>query len=278
MNKDEMISSKEQLEQMSTERLDEMLHAELEVDPPDGDMVRQILSVLKERERGQMPENSAQIQAAWENYLRSKNSVRVRPMWSSWFLKAVAVMAVVCMLFSVIPQPVEAEGLFERLIRWTDSYFRLLRADDQEDGPREYVFRTDNPGLQKVYDAVTELGITEPVVPMWLPGDGELTSIRTVNARDVSYVVAGFSDSENGIEYAVLQVSQYLKNSPSEYSKDKSGAETYEAEGIEHHIILNDEKLIVVFTTDNLECCIRIECQEDDLYRMIDSIYMMEVY
>ena len=36
--------------------------------------------------------------------------------------------------------------------------------------------------FQQLYNAVTELGITQPVVPMWLPDGFALTSLKTFNS------------------------------------------------------------------------------------------------
>ena len=42
----------------------------------------------------------------------------------------------------------------------------------------EYVFETDHPGLQQIYDAVVEMGVTEPVVPMWVPEGYDLVEYK----------------------------------------------------------------------------------------------------
>ena len=275
MNIDNMTFSREQLEQMATERLDEILNRELKETLPDGDLVRNVLDILEKRECGYVPEFSAEINDAWTNYLNRQRSQRNRLWQKSWFLRMVAAIAVICILFSMVPQTVEAEGLFERLARWTDNFFQMFRSVDEKEQTLEYEFRTDNPGLQQVYDTVTALGITEPIVPMWMPGNGDLVSLDKVHARNVYYVVAVFGNDE--AQDTMYQVTIYLKNAPSEFPKDPVNAEIYEFEGTDYHVVPNDGKWTVAYTKDNVECFVIIKCQEEELYKMIESIHMMEV-
>ena len=62
------ILSREDLEQLPTQQLDEMLHAELRREPADGEAVRAILSVLKQREAARPAEIMPESRAAWDAY------------------------------------------------------------------------------------------------------------------------------------------------------------------------------------------------------------------
>ena len=57
--------------------------------------------------------------------------------------------------------------------------FAFFSPDEPTQAIEEYEFRTEHPGLQEVYDAVAGLGVTEPVVPMWIPEGYTLFMCRT---------------------------------------------------------------------------------------------------
>ena len=50
-----------------------------------------------------------------------------------------------------------------------------------------------------------------------------------------------------------------------------------EAAGIDHFIVKNTDAWVVVWTKDNIECSISVDCQEDELDRILRSIYTKEV-
>ena len=46
--------------------------------------------------------------------------------------------------------------------------------------------------------------------------------------------------------------------------------------GVIHNLFRNEELWTVVWTRDNVECSVFIDCQEDALRRVLESIYVME--
>ena len=273
--KDEMTCLRERLEQLSTQHLDRMLQEELRRRPIDDDAVRMIMGVLKEREKDYPLERSAETEAAWEDYRRNIQRVSVRPPGKvNRVIKAASVAAILVALYLAVPQKAEAQSFFTRLVRWTDSFFELFNPDQSEDSHAEYIFKAEHPGLQKVHDVLTELGVTGPAVPMWLPEEYELVECKVTQSPTKMGLTAEFTafDSNN----MVFSVDIYSQNVSYEYYKDSSQVETLEIDGISHNIMRNNETWIAVWTKDNLECSIFIDCQEDTLHNILSSIYMME--
>ena len=261
----------DELRRLSTGQLDELLRKELRKDPVNGATVRLILEILEQREEGQSrPAGSAAL-AAWEKY-RADRDTPVKP-GRNRFLRVAAVIVVILTLFLLVPQKADARGLFNRIARWTDSVFELFSPGDTRVRPSEYVFETDHPGLQQVHDTLAELGITEPVVPMWLPEGYELTECEVIKTPPNTHLIATFLNADTSV---VLKVSIYLTNAPSIYYKDDTSHSTYEFNGITHSIIRNQDRWVIVWTRDNLECSIFVDCREEDLYRLLRSIYKME--
>lgn len=271
MSDNRAAALRQELERYDVQMLEEMLRQELENADPDGGKVRAILHILKIRDGEGSPEYGPETAAAWEAYRDQipENRPRVK---ASWFYRAVAAAAAVCLILLAIPQNVAAESFFERLMRWTDSIFELFSPGEENDAP-EYEFRTEHPGLQQVYDAVTGLGITDPVVPMWIPDEYELVECKITDNPSRKGVVASFGSVSVNM---VFKVETYSQTASNEYYKDRTSVEAVEMSGVTHNVMRNDDSWVVVWVRENIECFIRIDCREDVLREILRSIYVME--
>lgn len=262
------------LESLSTQQLEEMLRDDLQRDKPNSQNIRLVLQILQEREKDDPVQPGPEAEAAWERYLeRIGEPVSEGPAGSRWVLRIASAAAVLILLLALLPQEASARNFFERLISWTDSVFALVKPEDAGNMAGEYVFRTENPGLQQVYDTVTELGVTQPVVPMWLPEGFELTECKTMDTPMKRSVIAVFSD---GNCEARFEISIYSDNINSKYYKNEENATHVEYAGVVHNIVRNDEKWIAIWVRDNCESSVVVDCQEETLLRILMSIYVLE--
>lgn len=265
------------LEQMSTPQLDELLNGELEKDAPNGDKVRLILSVIWEREKDTPAEITPGVKKAWAKY--QKNIAKLdaaekrKGRFRSWCLRAASVAAVLCLLLLAVPQKAEADSLFEKLARLTDSIVEFFSPGMANDNTKEYVFETDHPGLQQVYDKAVELGVIEPVVPMWLPEEYELVECKVVETTRKKSLSANF---KNQFADIVLKYDVYDVDVSHEYHWDGEQVRRFESSGVKHTIMQNNDRWVVIWTTKTVECSFTLDCQEDTLYRILDSIYVTE--
>lgn len=268
-----VIGLRESLEGLETEKLQAMLQAELERDTPDPDSVRLILSVLEERETEESSQLTEEKEVAWQKYQKKVSGLKKKPAkhWNV-LARAASVVLIIGVLFAAIPGQANAKTFWEMLQRWSNNVLEYFDRDRIK-AEQEYLFQADNEGLQQVYDAVVELGVTEPVVPMWLPDEYDLTEL-TVNHTPLSqWVLARFSIQENEIIY---KVSLYKGEPAHQYYKDDTHYETYEQNGVTYNIARNIGRWVAVWTKENIECSITIDCQEDTLRRILESIYVME--
>lgn len=262
------------LESLPTRELEKILREELERERPNSQNVRLILKLLQDRDQDDPAAASPEAVAAWEKYLEDIREPMPEPTRKmGWALRIAAVAAVVILLVALLPQEASAQNFFERLISWTDSVFALIRPEDAGNIPGEYSFRTDNPGLQQVYDTVAGLGVTQPVVPMWLPEGYELVECKVTENPIKKAVVAVFSDGSSEVR---LEVNLYSDNITSKYSKDEENVTDFELAGVTHKITSNDKKWIAIWVRDNCECSVLGDCQEDDFFRILRSIYTLE--
>ena len=260
------------LEQLPEEELKDLLQAELERPEPDGDSVRLILRVLEEKGRGREAPMTPRKEQAWQIYCRRVESLRrSRTLRPAPALRAAVVLLVLTLCLSFLPRQAQAETFWEMLQRWSGAVIEFFDRDDRFS--QEYVFRTNHPGLQQVYDAVTELGVTEPVVPMWLPDGSKLNELTSFTSPMSTGVYASFSYYNKEIIY---KLDRYEGEPAHQFYRDDTHYETLEQDGTIFHITMNIDQWTVIWSKGHIECSIFIDCNEDVLKKILSSIYVME--
>ena len=278
MQENKVSSVRAVFENMSTEQLDEILNRELHADPPDANAIRLILDILREREKDMPIEVTPRMLETYEKYKRdvaqiserSKRPKRIRGM----LVRLVSSAAVLVVAFALmIPQEAKAGGIRDWLMRVTEDVLEFFTPMDTESRIVEYEFKTDNPGLQQVYDAVVELGVDFPVVPMWLPDGAEFQKISMLDSPARTRLAANFNYANSEIVYNVEIYENEVAHS---FEKDESQIKIKEIEGTRFTVMRNNNMWTAVWEIDNIKCFITIDCQEEDLYRILKSIYVME--
>lgn len=278
MESNNVTSIRQLLENMSTEELREMLDKELHAQQIDGDAIRLLLQILRERQKDVVVEMTPNLERAWEKYQRdtdkiwqaSRRTARIRTLVTR---AAAAAAVLVLLLVPMLPQEAGAESLWDALARWTAEIVEFFGPEDNTHRIVGYEFKTENPGLQQVYDAVTALGVTEPVVPMWLPEGYELVEIFQRDLPSKTRIHAGFASQNDEI---VLCIDVYAVDVSHVYQKSGTEINTYEYGGVKHLFLQNNNKLSVVWERDFVECAVSMNAQEDTWYRVIKSIYSTE--
>lgn len=271
-----------ELEQMSTSQLEELINREMECEHPDAGKIRAMMDILNVRlEQSERDYSPAQMEA-WEQYQKDCAMVerisaeQKRRKTRRYIQRAsvAAVLVIACLGFITVPRASGANNFLDFLTKWTDNVFAIFGPSNADDvAQQEYVFQTDNPGLQEVYNEVAGMGVTDPVVPMKLPDEAELTEIKVTHTPTRTYIHARFFAEDVEI---ILEYSIYGTEPLYEYSWDMTDAEDYEYEGISHDIVSNDGKWVAVWTRENLVCAVAVDCREDVLYDILDSIYTTE--
>lgn len=267
------VDLRNQWEPLSTPELEAMLQAELERKPPDDEKVILLLHILEAREKDLPLHLSEREERAWQEYrqrvMSRKGKRKLPPRWLS---VAASVVLIVAILFSVIPQQAEAESFWEMIQRITGSVMEFF--NPREDiSTIDYHFETDNPGLQQVYDAVVELGVTDPMVPMWLPEEYEIKELDTEITPMLKGIDATFS---NGHVDTVFKLDIFNGEPAHEYYKDDTHYETHEWNGTTYYITQNNSWWSVVWTRENTECFLTLECTEETLWKILESIHVTE--
>ena len=259
---------------MSTERLDHILQAELEKDHPKEEVVLPILSELEEREKNLPVEKTPEVLEMLEKLNKHETSSEQSRKKRKWLAGIAAVAAAACIVVMALPRTVGAESILDVLFSWTGSIFEFFTpGQDRSDPPVEQLFETDNAGLQQLYDKVTELGVTESVVPMWLPEGFVLSDLKDVVVHNGSNVHSQF---ENGSE--VISITYRISaDITTKIEKEDTTVKVYDYADISHFVLENDENLSVTWTIDGAECLISADISRENLYEIIKSIYRGEL-
>lgn len=269
------LNDKEYLLDMTTPQLSELLRSEVCKEAPDAELIRSVMDILDERNREAVNEIPIDGEEAWAQYKASKaaDAWNKKRKTRNRILRWTAAAAAVCILVFAAPKAAKADNFFEMVARWTEDVVRFFTAGSEGGGQADYRFKTDNPDLQAVYDAVVAMGVTEPAVPMWLPETCQLIEIKDMSGPKRARTHARFSMGESE---ATITVDLYKAGMSFELPKNEEKYGDYECDGMTHCISKNNEVWTVIWEKDAMVCCITIECPEDTLYQIIDSIYTTE--
>ena len=258
---------REELRRMLTEELRKGREA-------DDRLVRLLLRELECRGSDPKFRDDEAVEAACEKF-RQETEAASRPRKRRW-LKAASVVLVLVLtlaiLFFALPSGAEAKGIQGMLSWWSDSVFQFFTPGEQPN-TQEYVYTTDNPELQRLYDEVAKSGITEPVVPRWVPEGLVLDYLDTYNLSSDLTIFAHMEREEHFVSfsYALHSEKMALK-----LEKDEQNIKLWELGGREHKVLSNNGEYTVTWFADTVECTIVTDCPEEDVYRMIKSIYTSE--
>lgn len=265
---------REALRHISTQELDAILQEELRTVPVDQGSVKIILGELKEREKNSSVKNGVESGKSWIRYLsKLRNDERSEKGNSNRLVKGMAAALLIVFLLAWLPQEAAAKGFFERISRWTNEFLELFSPDEVNVNHYEYVFVTDNPGLQQVHDAVVEMGVTGPAVPMWLPEGYELVELKKDFTRASTSLVAHFTNGEKDF---VWQFEIYRDNISRKIYKTEKPIVEYEFMGIPFQMVTNEDNRLVLWSQENYEFLFSVECPEEVIYQIIHSIFIAE--
>lgn len=183
----------------------------------------------------------------------------------------VAAAIVVCLVVFALPPALGYESFFKMLGEWTSDTF-YFTPNTQPTGEAQTGEVPPPKEYQSLQEALDDYGVTEQLVPAWIP-DGyvlEEVSVRTSPVNGKVEFRAVYEDGE-----ALISV-RYVKRSTlasGTYERDETEVEIYEKGGIQHYIFENLGRFVCAWYHGNIECSIALDTSREDLKKMIDSIY-----
>lgn len=266
-------------EDLTTQELDDLLAQDFAAGQDgllDTEAILAMTEVINRREEDTPAD--ADVQAAWENFraqVREKEEgpeeapaepvpLPAKPRRPRKLRWAVSVAAVVCVLVCILVVPASGKDLWESLAHWTESTFSLGEVPEQ-DAELSDALMTE---LESQVAELTDL----PVLPKWYPEGALLKQIETSSVAGEESICAVFSWKEEEFS-VVIMVHDTAPSSLSGYEKNPGPPKEYFANGIPHYIMGNMDRTIAVWQNETVECFIQGYFTEEEIMRMIDSIY-----
>lgn len=256
---------REELRRMLTEQLHK------NVSEIDGDLVRRLMAELERRGPDPAFTDDQAVDAACEKFRGTGNRKRKR-WYQSWMLKVASVVLILAILFFALPPATQAGNLQDVLGWWSDSVFQFITPGKQPH-TQDYVYETDHPGLQQLYDTVKKAGIITPIVPRRMSEGFELTYLDSVQIRGESFIDATFVKGE---QFIVISIIDHSDETAFQHEKDPVDATIWGMNGCNHFVIANEGRWTVTWVNKKTECTVSADCPEEDVYDMIKSIYTSE--
>ena len=266
----------EALARLPREELRRMLAEELNKEPSKADdvLVRSLLAELQARGNDSAFADTDAVEAACEKFRadNSKKQTLRKPWYQNWMLKVASVVLILGVLFFTLPTAANAKNIPEVLTWWSNSLFQFFRPGSKAN-IEEYIFKTNHPGLQEIHDAVTEAGITVPIVPSQLPDGFILEELKVSQLEEDISIHSRLASDQNKIIFTAITHSD---QSLFQHEKKGENIVVWNIADIDHYVISNNQTLIVTWVTENIECTISADCPEEDVYSLIYSIYTSE--
>ena len=108
---------------------------------------------------------------------------------------------------------------------------------------------------------------------MWVPDGYELVDIYVLN-QSMDAVVS--AELMNNDKYILFSMIIHGKEAYLSHEKDANNITIVELAGVQHYIMSNIEVQTVTWVTDRVECSIFTNCQKEELYSLLKSIYKTE--
>lgn len=274
------------LDQLSTQKLEDILRADLELqERGNSDMVLYIMEVIEKRENGKSLENRADAERALKEFhelyntsddsvgqsLYPANTVGDTPLQHSetptpqtknrHFLRRLFISAAAAAIITIflVPSALGYETFYEMVGSWTDSTFQFVKKDN-----------ADN--IDVVWqEELNTYGILASVLPTKIPQDFVLQEWDIVEQEvsgDIEFVSFYLRDKTS----LMISATRYNQSKSAAIEKDTTEVEEYRVGGITYYLFENLSQRVAAWHVDNIECIISGDISIDEIKMMIDSI------
>ena len=280
-------SSGDPLNALSEEQLRDILRSELLSEKTDVPLIKRVNAVLRSKSGQKM---DCDVHSAWQDLMeeystseplyddcpepndqpapepRAKASGK-RPRFR--IAVAAAILAVL-IVNGTLTAHAFGFDLWGVIVNWTNETFRFTsREQPIQSGTDDSQSDTTN-AFSDIRSALKEHGITEKVLPTYLPNGFTRSYAKIDETTENTTFVYMYSSGDRNL---ILRYTAFSTPLGSSFQKDEGDPEIYEAGGVEHYIMTNVEKYLATWTVNNLECSISGLDSKEELIKMIDSIY-----
>lgn len=268
------------LKRLLAQELDSLDDAE-----PDIAFIEAITEVIKEREAGTPEDMQADTTEAWrklQNRLTEEavpeagidvpsesGTERSNAGKGSRFLRILRGAAVIALIFLTACGTASAFGInmFHAVAQWTADTFRFVAGNNSSS-----VQADPYAELRAAVAEITDVA----VVPNWAPdGTKPKEDIRIDEFSDRIRIQSVYESATSG-SFSIRICRHVTSDFTGQYQKGAEKVQPYMAGGITHYIFSNNRKCSVAWTNGLIEVAIQGDLPENDLKKMIYSIYEKE--
>jgi hypothetical protein len=274
----------EYLRTLSTETLDNLILSVSLEDEIDTDFLDELLKVISERRF-----INVDVASAYQEFLdkysgqeeiypydTTQTNIRnatVSPPGRRRVLRLglAAVIATILLLAGTITASALGYDLFGSITQWTRDTFRFSASGRP---PASSSGLIGDDGQQADYESLEEAlqkkGITDPLIPQWIPDGFELTEFSVSETEDFTVFFAYYENEDRTLG---MQIIAHQGQAGTHYEKDEGDVSVYVRGGNEHYIMTNISVRLAIWSVGNYECSIYGDIAYEELITMIDSIY-----
>lgn len=291
------------LSRLSTKELESILRADAEsLNTVNDEAISYILEVIEQREHEHPSGSFPDVDSSWKEFQIIYNTPEGadRSLYPAEdeddlskpanlpkslkrrreFRRPLIIAAIIVLLIASMTIPVAGHGnLLEVIGSWTADQFTFIvtrqhRNSDLGEADTSKANISDPQAGGELRQVLQEHGITETVVPSWLPDGFELIGEVSVQEYPDFGKVDFYATYSNGSDSCTMSITQSFNSTQGyTYEKISGEPEIYVVENVEHYIIQNSESIMAAWHCENLETSITATFSKSDLERVIDSIY-----
>ena len=262
------------LRNMDTEALRSLLMMELSAEGNlNIEKIQEITDIIAEREQLDVPD----VDASWEDFQNQYRSTEplhtldqeqpVPPTRKSKHkaLRRVFLVAAVLaslLLGAMLTAQAADYDLWGAVAQWTSETFgfTLQQSDEKLD--------TISPELQPLWDAIQDAGISEPLLPTYLPE--EYQQVELTEDQEQEFWSAAYQATDD--LFIQIQIQKRQNGDWAMLQKDEDTPEYYVWDGIEFYIMTNMGRWVAVWSSNEYEYYVSAT-NESEIYQMLESIH-----
>lgn len=281
-------NSYSKLERLNLEQLQSLLQEDFDnSDDVDMDYISTILEIIKQRELENNEPLEFDAETGWQdfedNYMNSKPAniidiseipkpTRTRRRLKVW--QTVAAAVVVTMLGGFITAQAFGYNIFNIFTSWTDDSFMVSNRHIEPTADLELIEIPPDMEFETLLDVFDYIDIHERVIPSWIPEGFIQTHLIIHQLLPEQTIVDVTYEKEDGIiRLGFVIHSDKSEVSTSYYIKDDTPVQEYVIWGITHYLFSNGSYNVAVWFNNNVESSISGQISEEEIIKMIHSIY-----
>ena len=186
------------------------------------------------------------------------------------FLKILPIAAALVLLFGSVSAQAFGFDLFGALARWTAEIFHM----SSDEVPHAAITlrplaEGESANYASLQEAVEAFGITEPVVPTWVPERFELMNVTAANREGKIFICAEYVHED---EFLQIRYNEIVANS-NIVEKGGGAVNLHSSGNIQHYLVSDLGRTKAVWQNGILDSRIAGNVTEEEMIQMIDSVY-----